>query len=213
MYWRYEKWIRERLSRIDSVIGATGAIYAMRRELAVTLPPETLLDDVFLPMAAFFRGFRVILDRNAWAFDYPTSLDSEFRRKVRTLAGNYQLLRFYPQLLGPENRMWLHFVSHKFARLLVPYAAVLLLITSFGLPPYWKLAALISQGLFYGLGAADMITPEAWKVKRVSSLIHTFLVLQAAAVCALFQFLSGLQGVWKQTRVEAAVTQHPPSLR
>jgi len=56
----------------------------MRRELAVTLPPDTLLDDVFLPLAAFFKGYRVILDEGAHAFDYPTVLKSEFRRKVRT---------------------------------------------------------------------------------------------------------------------------------
>ena len=213
LYWRYEKWIRERLSRIDSVIGATGAIYAMRRELAVPLPPDTLLDDVFLPLAAFFRGYRVILDRHAWAFDYPTSLDSEFRRKVRTLAGNYQLLKFYPQLLGPRNRMWLHYMSHKFARLMLPFGTILLFVSSFGLPPYWRAAALLSQCSFYGLGILNTIIPETWLLKRLSSLIYTFLALQTAAVCALVQFLSGTRGIWKQTRVEAVVPHDPPALR
>jgi cellulose synthase/poly-beta-1,6-N-acetylglucosamine synthase-like glycosyltransferase len=119
LYWRYEKWIRMRLSRIDSVLGATGCIYAMRRELAVPMPEDTLLDDVYLPLAAFFRGYRVILDGSAKAFDQPMPLKTEFRRKIRTQAGVYQILAAYPALLGPRNRMWIHFVSHKLGRLLL----------------------------------------------------------------------------------------------
>ena len=56
LYWKYEKWLRKRESRIDSVMGATGCIYAMRRDLARPLPPGTLVDDMFLPLAAFFAG-------------------------------------------------------------------------------------------------------------------------------------------------------------
>src|SRR5262249_27307012 len=58
LYWKYEKWIRKQLTRVDSVLGATGCIYAMRRELATPLPENTLVDDMFLPLAAFFRGYR-----------------------------------------------------------------------------------------------------------------------------------------------------------
>ncbi|MEO8373553.1 MAG: glycosyltransferase family 2 protein, partial [Candidatus Solibacter sp.] len=124
LYWKYEKWIRKQLSRLDSVPGATGCIYAMRRSLAAPLPPDTLNDDMYLPLGAFFRGYRVIFDESALAFDYPTGLSSEFRRKVRTLAGVYQIVGFYPALLGPRNRTWLHFFSHKLARLLMPWALV-----------------------------------------------------------------------------------------
>ena len=56
LYWRYEKWIRDHQSRLDSMLGATGCIYAIRRELAVSIPVHTLLDDVYLPLAAFFKG-------------------------------------------------------------------------------------------------------------------------------------------------------------
>ena len=92
LYWRYEKWIRKQLSRLDSVMGATGCIYAMRRQLASPLPVGTLNDDMYLPLGAFFQGYRVIFDESALAFDYPTQLASEFRRKVRTLAGVYQII-------------------------------------------------------------------------------------------------------------------------
>ncbi len=175
LYWRYEKWIRNRLSQIDSVMGATGCIYAMRRELATALPAGTLVDDMYLPLAAFFRGYRVIFDSSAKAFDYPTPLDAEFRRKVRTQAGVYQVIGAYPALLGPGNRMWIDFVSHKLGRLLLPYACLLMAVSSFWLPAPWRTIALAGQGLFYALALVN---------SRVTSPIRTFVVLMAAAFCA-----------------------------
>jgi len=56
LYWRYEFWIRNCLARIDSIFGATGALYAIRRELAQPIPADVLLDDVYLPLNAFFRA-------------------------------------------------------------------------------------------------------------------------------------------------------------
>jgi len=205
LYWSYEKWIRRRLSRRDSVLGATGCIYAMRRELASTLPPSTLLDDVFLPLAAFFKGYRVLFEESARAFDYPTALRSEFRRKVRTQAGVYQLLFFYPQLLWPTNRMWFHFGSHKLARLFLPYALVVMAVSSIALPGIWAWLALAGQALFYALAALDSWVPAGWKLKRASSIARTFVVLVAAALWApLFLASVRRSAGWGATEVRAA---------
>jgi cellulose synthase/poly-beta-1,6-N-acetylglucosamine synthase-like glycosyltransferase len=204
LYWRYEKFIRRRLSRLDSVFGATGCIYAMRRDLAMPLPEDSLLDDMYLPLAAFFRGFRVIFEEHARAFDYPTALASEFRRKVRTLAGNYQILRAYPQLLGVGNRMWIHYVSHKFARLLLPFALGLVAVSSFGLPGVWAPLAVGSQAVFYGIALADPWVKESSVLKRVSSPIRTFTVLMAATGCAVLILFVPAGRLWKQTEVGRA---------
>jgi biofilm PGA synthesis N-glycosyltransferase PgaC len=207
LYWSYEKWIRRRLSRLDSVLGATGCLYAMRRDLATTLPPATLLDDVFLPLAAFFKGYRVIFEEAARAFDYPTALRSEFRRKVRTQAGVYQLLFFYPQLLWPTNRMWFHFGSHKLGRLLLPYALLLMIISAPALPGMLAWIAITGQALFYGLAALDGRIPPAWPLKRASSIARTFVVLVAAALWAPV-FLASVRrqaAGWGATEVRPAV--------
>src|SRR5579863_9706537 len=82
LYWRYEKWIRRNLNRIDAMLGATGSIYAIRRELAAPIPRKILLDDVYLPFIAVSRGFRIYFEIEARAYDLPTSLRSEFWRKV-----------------------------------------------------------------------------------------------------------------------------------
>jgi poly-beta-1,6-N-acetyl-D-glucosamine synthase len=201
LYWRYEKWIRKALSRIDSIHGATGCIYAMRRELAVPLPPGTLVDDMYLPLAAFFRGYRIVMEDAAKAYDYPTMLNTEFRRKVRTQAGVWQIVRHYPALLGPRNRMWIHFVSHKLGRLLLPWALIVLLITAFFLPAPWSVAAVAAQGAVYLLAAVDPWLPAAFPLKRLSSPVRTFMVLMAAALLAPFALLRSSDSIWKQTQI------------
>jgi len=204
LYWKYEKWLRKGESRLDSVMGATGCIYAMRRELAKPLPPGTLVDDMYLPLAAFFRGYRIILEESAKAFDFPTALDTEFQRKVRTQAGVYQIIRLYPQLLTPRNRMWLAFLSHKLARLLLPFALALIALTTFALPDPWLTGALLAQAFFYGMALFDPLIPEDFSAKRVSAPARSFVVLLAAAFCAPFVLLRSPENVWKETRVRSA---------
>ena len=207
LYWKYEKWIRKQQSRLDSVMGATGCIYAMRRHLASAMPEDTLNDDMYLPLGAFFRGFRVILDDAALAYDYPTPLASEFRRKVRTLAGVYQIVGAYPALLGPRNRMWIHFFSHKLARLLMPWVMIVAAVASFGLPAPWNAWAIGAQAAAYLLAAVDPWLPAGFPLQRLTSPMRTFAVLMTASLCALGILFVPPRVLWKETRVSAAKPQ------
>lgn len=132
LYWKYEKWIRAMESDIHSVVGATGAIYAIRRDLYQDLPQDALLDDVMTPMRILFGGKRVVFEPGAKAFDTPSCCPrAEFGRKVRTLAGNYQLVARMPELLLPwRNPVFWQFCSHKIGRLVVPYLLLVLLISN-----------------------------------------------------------------------------------
>ena len=202
LYWRYESWIRRQLSDLDSMFGASGPFYAMRRELAVTLPTDILLDDVYLPIAAFFRGYRLILEPKAEAVDYPTSRGVEFRRKVRTLAGNYQVLLAYPALLGPRNRMWFHFMSYKFARLVLPWAFILVFLSSCFLPVPWRWVVLGSQSFFYLLAVFDPWLPDGSPLKRLSSMTRTVVAMLIAALWALSVLVVPPKSLWKETKIE-----------
>jgi cellulose synthase/poly-beta-1,6-N-acetylglucosamine synthase-like glycosyltransferase len=155
-YWRYEKWLRRQESAIGSTMGATGAIYALRRSLWKPLPAETILDDVLAPMRAVLSASRVVFSSEALAFDPVASSGVELRRKIRTLAGNYQILRLEPRLLNPfRNPVWIQYMSHKVGRLLVPYALIALLVTSALLTPRSSFYALAfaAQLVFYALAA------------------------------------------------------------
>ena len=155
LYWRYEKHLRRLESAVGSTLGATGAIYAIRRALWSPLPAETILDDVLTPMRVVMAGFRVVFDERAQAFDRaPADADGEARRKIRTLAGNFQILRLEPRLLAPWcNPVWFQYVSHKIGRLLVPYALLAAFGSSLALAPQhpFYLAALVGEVAFLGL--------------------------------------------------------------
>ena len=204
LYWKYEKWIRKNLNRIDAMLGATGSIYAIRRSAVAPIPADILLDDVYLPFAAVWKGFRIYFEDDAKAYDLPTSLQSEFKRKVRTQAGVYQIIRYFPALLWPGNRRFIHFFSHKFGRLLLPFALILIFLSSFGLPPLWRGLALASQFIFYVAALADPVVPERTPIKRLSAVIRAFTILVAAAFCSLTIFVMPAQRLWKETKVTSA---------
>jgi len=205
LYWRYERWIRSNLSRIDSILGATGALYAMRRELFQPMPPDTLLDDVYVPLAAFFKGYRLILEEQARLYDYATGVNVEFRRKVRTLAGNYQIMRQYPALLTTRNRLLFDFVCYKFARLLLPWIFLAILAVSFLLPPPWAAICVVAQAVFYGLAALDLATGSGSALKRLSSPARTVVSMLAASACAIVIFFVPANRLWKPTQTVGAI--------
>jgi poly-beta-1,6-N-acetyl-D-glucosamine synthase len=157
LYWKYEKWLRRNESAIWSTLGATGAIYALRRSLWQPLPADTLLDDVLAPMRAVLAGYRIVFEERAVAFDKAAAdARAESRRKTRTLAGNYQILGQEWRLLIPgANPVWLQYVSHKVGRLLVPWALLLAFVSSAFLARsrWYYAAALTVQVGFYGLAA------------------------------------------------------------
>ncbi len=159
IYWNIEKKIRQWESDSGSVMGATGAIYALRRNLVVPLPAGAILDDVYLPLHVIRQGARVIFDSRAHAWDSMTpDARKEFRRKVRTLTGNYQLLRLAPWLLTGVNPVRFEFISHKLFRLLVPFALAGALISSVSLRGAIYAPALVTQLAFYAFAEKSMDT-------------------------------------------------------
>jgi cellulose synthase/poly-beta-1,6-N-acetylglucosamine synthase-like glycosyltransferase len=207
MYWRYEVWARKRHSEIDSLFNTTGCIYAMRRSLAGPIPADTLTDDAILPLRAFFRGYRVIFEPAAIAYDYPAVPGTEFRRRFRTLAGLWQVHARVPELSGSGNRMRFHFFSHKSSRLLLPWAILLVIAMAPLLPTAPARVLLLAAGLWLGLVALDFIVPRGFPLKRLTSPARTFFVMNAAAAAAIGVFFLPAERLWKPTRVMTEVRQ------
>jgi cellulose synthase/poly-beta-1,6-N-acetylglucosamine synthase-like glycosyltransferase len=198
LYWKYEKWIRRQLNRAGSLLVVTGCVYAMRRSLAGPLPPGTLIDDAVLPTRALLQGHRIVFEETARAYDYPTALDAEFRRKVRTLAGLFQLARLCPRLLNPFHGAGFHFLSYKFSRLVMPYALLAALGSAPFLPRPWNYWCVGIQAAFYALAAADPAVPERSLLKWVSSIARTFTILMLASLCAAAVLFVPPERLWKQ---------------
>lgn len=196
IYWKLEKMVRKLEAASGSVVGVTGAIYAIRRELYTEIPVSTILDDVFVPMGVVRQGHRVVFQPTAIARDRLfIQKGKEFSRKVRTLTGNYQLLRLAPWLLSPENPILLRFISHKLLRLLVPFLLVLMLMSSFWARTPLYRAAFWLQVSFYLLAAVGSAMPPIRRFKPVA-IASTFVMLNVAATMALYNFLFGRKQVW-----------------
>jgi cellulose synthase/poly-beta-1,6-N-acetylglucosamine synthase-like glycosyltransferase len=171
LYWRYEKALRLWESRVHSTVGATGALYAIRRELWQPLPAATILDDVVVPMRAVLAGRRTVFEPAARAFDRTWEPELEFRRKVRTLAGNFQLLALMPELLVPwRNPVFLQFLSHKVGRLLVPYFLVALFLSNLMLREGLYLATLAVQCLWYLAACGGALASRATRRPALDAL-------------------------------------------
>jgi biofilm PGA synthesis N-glycosyltransferase PgaC len=197
LYWRVEKKIRELESEAGSVVGATGALYAVRRELLVPVPEGTILDDVYIPMHVVKQKKRVVFEPRARAWDAPDlGSEREFSRKVRTLSGNYQLVQLAPWLLSGENPVRFEFVSHKLLRLAVPFALAAVLIASIFLSGPLYRCALALQVVFYGLSFLSLLHLSLGPLAGMSDAASTFVILNSAAVVAFVNFLSGRKAVW-----------------
>jgi len=197
LYWRVEKKVRELESASGSVVGATGALYGVRREVLSPIPTETLLDDVLIPMQVVRSGKRVVFEPEARAWDLPhLGTGREFSRKVRTLSGNYQLLQLAPWLLSRENPIRFEFVSHKLLRLLVPLALVVALISpALVAQPFYRFA-LVAQLVFYALSFVGMAQVKLGPLERLGDAAYTFVVLNTAALVAFANFVSGRKPEW-----------------
>lgn len=196
IYWKIEKIVRKLESASGSVVGVTGAIYAIRRNLYTEIPAGTLLDDVFVPMNVAKLGKRVAFQPSAIARDRLFSAKGkEFSRKVRTLTGNYQLLQLAPWLLSGANPLLFRFISHKLLRLAVPLFLVVMLVTSaLARGPVYR-AIFFLQIAFYLLAVIGMLNP-AFKRFKPAAISSTFVMLNAAAALAFYNFITGKNKIW-----------------
>ncbi len=189
-YWRLERFLRAKESQLDSCIGCTGAVYAIRRALFTPLPADTILDDVLIPMRIAIAGHRVLHEPAAVAHDpQPLEPVAESRRKRRTLAGNFQLLFRHPGWLLPwRNRLWWQLAAHKYLRLLAPPLLLIALASSAALftHPLYRAAFLIQCG-FYLLAAIGSVAP--WRIK-ILSIPAGFVFLNLAVVRAFWHYLT-----------------------
>jgi len=186
-YWKLEKAIRKAESKIHSVIGATGAIWALRREFYRALPSDTILDDVALPLQAVRAGRRLLFAEEAVAYEMEAAASGkEFRRKVRTLAGNYQLFRREPWIFNPAQGIAFQVVSHKLLRLLAPFALAGIYVLSW-VAGFRALA--LAQTVFY-LAALEgwRLTSRHRRCPPYFSLPFTFCLLNCAALGAFIMY-------------------------
>lgn len=203
LYSRLELNLRAAEARLHSAVGVSGSIYAAWRRHWAPLPAGLILDDVYLPMRLALAGGRVGFVPDAYAYETRRVVAAqEFRRKVRTLTGNYQLCAWLPAVLVPwRNPIWLQFLCHKLLRLFLPLgvllvgvgaagAAARLAVGWLGAGALWVVAAL-------ALGACWIWVGRDGLARKIRGLTVQFASMQAAVAVAAFHGLRGEWDVWK----------------
>ncbi len=204
LYWRYELWARRWHTAEFSLFNTTGCLYAMRRSLARPIAADTLIDDAEFPLQAYRAGYRIVFDETSIAYDYPTQAGGEWRRRMRTMAGMWQVFARNPWLLFKPHRMWLHFVSHKLGRLLLPWALLGTVLGTAALPEGWLRAGLWAGNAgFLGLALGARIGQRQWGripvIGRLGSLAWTFLAMNGAALLSVRVFWGDARSFWSNT--------------
>lgn len=202
-YWRYEKFLRKSESRWRGVPGATGACYALRKSLFRPIPPETILDDVAIPMAVVEQGYQCRFEPDAKVYDEPSkSTRQESIRKRRTIAGNVQLCRLFPQLLLPwRNPLWFEFLSHKLLRLVSPLLMAVVLGSNLALLELTVFRVLlVLQAGFYAAALIGWAYQVSGRGSRLFGPPLMFVTLNLTTLAALWDAaFARFRVTWQKT--------------
>jgi cellulose synthase/poly-beta-1,6-N-acetylglucosamine synthase-like glycosyltransferase len=204
MYWKYETFMKASEARLDALLGANGAIYAIRRANFPSLPHRIAVDDFVIPLLARLRSHgRLVYEPLAVAREEsPAEIRDEFSRRSRIGAGGFQSLSFLWPLLSPMHGwLSLSFISHKVLRWLCPFFLVGLAVSSVLLAasPIYRFALIVQASLYLvALGGYASSKPGfGYRLARLSTM---FVVMNLALLVGFFQWVSGRQsGVWRRT--------------
>ena len=211
LYYHYERWIQHAESDIGSMIGADGALYAIRRRLFSPRPGDTILDDMAIPMAIVRAGGRVVFEPDARAQEPGVeSAKEEFARKTRVVAGAMQFLtRSDSSVPLSAPQVILSLISHKALRWLSPAFAMVVFGTSVTLAGSGRFhqytVVSILQAVVLILGLAGCF-PTLRRLPPIA-LSHYFCLVQAAAAVGFVKGLSGQQSVLWRRFVRAHIGQ------
>ena len=204
LYWRYETILKYYEGKLGCVVGANGGIYAVRRLLFTPLRPTTIVDDFVVPVRIASRGWKVPYEPEAVAYEETTEdYDREFGRRARIGAGNWQSIALVPDVLDPRTGfLAFAFVSHKLLRWAAPFLLALALALNFPLAAVGGLpyrALLFAQVAFYALALLGR-SGTAGPLRRLASLAHYFVAMNAALAVGFWRFIRGSQSAaWNRT--------------
>ncbi|MBN1871083.1 MAG: glycosyltransferase [Candidatus Omnitrophica bacterium] len=209
-FWKYEKYLRRRESEINSMIGVSGCIFAIRRELYEPLE-ESLIEDFALPLIVNSRGFKVVCEEEAICYENAAKdTGTEFSRKTRIVTGGINVLYKMKHLLNPIKYPLLSFqlFSHKILRWLSPLFLLGVFVSNlylFEINRFYYLSY-IAQLCFYGIALFGHITRAQEHTStgahlKIVRLIYHFCVMNFAAVLGFIRFLRGERRVvWQPVR-------------
>jgi cellulose synthase/poly-beta-1,6-N-acetylglucosamine synthase-like glycosyltransferase len=204
LYWRYETFLKKCEGRLGALLGANGAIYAIRRRAYVPIANNTIIDDFVIPLVSKLRHRgRIIYDPEAVAMEEtPPRMGTEFRRRARIGTGAYQSLPWLWRLLHPRHG-WtaFSFFSHKLLRWLVPFLLLGMLVANlFLLGHRLYQFTLAAQVAALAVSLAGLYLPGRGPAIRLVRAMSMFTAMNLALLVGFWRWLSTPQtGTWQRT--------------
>ena len=204
VYWKYETFLKKCESRLGALLGANGAIYAIRRTLFTGIRRDTLIDDFVIPLVTRLRtGCAIVYDADAVAREEtPAAIGSEFVRRTRIGTGGFQSVAVLWKLLNPANG-WIAFtfLSHKIVRWLCPFFLIGAFVSNLLLmrrSPY--IATLAAQAALYVAAAAGTRFAGVGIASKTVRLTTLFAGMNLALLVGFYRWLTTEpEGVWSPT--------------
>lgn len=207
LYWKYESFLKKLDSEIYSIVGAAGEIFAIRKDLFLELPENTINEDFVLTMNIAAKGYRVIYEPNAYAIEEPTkSIFEEFKRRIRISTGGLQAISLLKNLFNIRKYKFLsfQFISHRILRwTITPISFFILFVVNFLIflradILFYKIAFYL-QSIFYLSGFSGFIF-ELFKLRiNLFYLIFSFILMNFASVIALITYpFKSRTNVWQK---------------
>ncbi|MFW9950615.1 MAG: glycosyltransferase family 2 protein [Candidatus Thorarchaeota archaeon] len=204
IYIRYEMQLRELESKVNSLIGASGSFYSIRKILCNEWHPY-MSADFYLPLICKMKGFRTIHEPEALAYyNILRKEKEEFTRKVRTIVHGIDVLFHFKQVLNPfkYGLFSIQVISHKLIRWLVPYLMITIIITNIILvnDGGLYLAIFIAQLLFYCIAIIATFSKRL-KNKVIFKIPLFFIMANVSILVAWYDLLRGQRyTTWKPTK-------------
>lgn len=209
MYWKYESQLKQLEAKFYTVIGAAGELFALRKELFVTIPENAITDDFFLSLSVNLQHKKCAYSKQAVSTEAASlSLTDEWKRKVRIASGGVQSLFLVSAALNPfaYPRVAFQFFCHRVLRwLFCAPAFILLFITNSLLviqgASFFYTVLLLLQSAFYTLAFAGWL----WAINKQKFFLFSFpfyvVFMHAAMLAGTWQYIRGKQSVlWEKAK-------------
>jgi cellulose synthase/poly-beta-1,6-N-acetylglucosamine synthase-like glycosyltransferase len=187
VYWRFEMLTRDAESRLGSVTGGNGSIYALRREDYVEVDPRWG-HDLSLPYLMVQHGRRAVYEPEALAFEKPTPTnETEYRRKVRMFEHCWEIVLRGKMLRRQPFGYFVELVSHRHLRYASGLLHVVLLTSN---------VALVGEGWIYVVALGGQLALLGAAAAGVG-IARYYVLVTWATVAALWSYLRrGVPATW-----------------
>ncbi len=194
-YWNYETFLKRHESRVCSLIGVSGCLYAVRRAAYVPLYHEAC-SDFIIATKMIEQGLRTIYEPDAVCTEETNQQhDNELRMRVRIIAQTFTDLWRHRAMLNPlhSGLYGIQLLSHKLMRYLVPLLLIALFAASAslsGVSISYRLF-FVAQSIGYACGAMSWLLENLGVRSRILALPHYFVLANVASLIAMIKFLRG----------------------